>query len=166
MALCKLSLLRIKEVCFGLLFHCGLRYYMHCIFFPFSSSSFPYCSPIWSSRKIQDCQRELRAIAEGEGSAHTLEGRHMPSVRWVDAWQDNSCDISHWSNCVLIGCISNSVQKSHVRFDVFTTVTMKNAIFWDVTPYGSCKNQHFGGTYCLHHQGDRNWWVRNNVSSN
>jgi hypothetical protein len=26
-------------------------------------------------------------------------------------------------------------------------VTMKNAIFWDVTPCGSCKNQHFGGTH-------------------
>jgi hypothetical protein len=27
-----------------------------------------------------------------------------------------------------------------VRFEVFTAVTMKNAIFWDVTPCGSCKN--------------------------
>jgi hypothetical protein len=25
---------------------------------------------------------------------------------------------------------------------------MKNAVFWDVTPCGSCKNQHFGGMYC------------------
>jgi hypothetical protein len=24
---------------------------------------------------------------------------------------------------------------------------MKNAVFWDVTPCGSCKNQRFGGTY-------------------
>jgi hypothetical protein len=35
---------------------------------------------------------------------------------------------------------------SHVRFEVFTTVTMKNAVFWDVTPCGSYKNRHFGGT--------------------
>jgi hypothetical protein len=33
-----------------------------------------------------------------------------------------------------------------VRFYVFTTVTMKNGVFWDVTPCGSCKNRRFGGT--------------------
>jgi hypothetical protein len=26
-----------------------------------------------------------------------------------------------------------------VRFEVFTAVTMKNCVFWDVTPCGSCK---------------------------
>jgi hypothetical protein len=35
-------------------------------------------------------------------------------------------------------------------------ICMKNAIFWDVTPCGSCKNQYFGGLHCLHYQGDRN----------
>jgi hypothetical protein len=34
----------------------------------------------------------------------------------------------------------------HVRFEVFTAVTMKNDVFWDVTPCGSCKNQRFRGT--------------------
>jgi hypothetical protein len=29
-----------------------------------------------------------------------------------------------------------------VRFEVFTAVTMKNDVFWDVTPYGSCRNQY------------------------
>jgi hypothetical protein len=43
-----------------------------------------------------------------------------------------------------------------VIFEVFTAVTMKNALFWDVTPCGSCRNRRFGGTYCLHHQGDKN----------
>jgi hypothetical protein len=37
-----------------------------------------------------------------------------------------------------------------VRFEVFMVVTMKNGIFWDVTPCGSCKNWHFGGTYQVH----------------
>jgi hypothetical protein len=32
-----------------------------------------------------------------------------------------------------------------VRFEVFTAVTMKNGVFWDVTPCGSCKNRRFGG---------------------
>jgi hypothetical protein len=32
-----------------------------------------------------------------------------------------------------------------VRFEVFTAVTMKNGVFWDVMPYGSCKNRRFEG---------------------
>jgi hypothetical protein len=34
----------------------------------------------------------------------------------------------------------------YVRFEVFTAVTMKNAVFWDVPPCGSCKNRRFGRT--------------------
>jgi hypothetical protein len=33
-----------------------------------------------------------------------------------------------------------------VRFEVFTAVTMKNGVFWDVTPCGFCNNRRFGGT--------------------
>jgi hypothetical protein len=34
---------------------------------------------------------------------------------------------------------------THERFEVFTAVTMKNCVFWDVTPCDSCKNRRFGG---------------------
>jgi hypothetical protein len=37
-------------------------------------------------------------------------------------------------------------QQTNDRFEVFTAVTMKNGVFWDVTPCGSCKNRRFGGT--------------------
>jgi hypothetical protein len=40
-----------------------------------------------------------------------------------------------------------------VRFEVFTAVTMKNAVFWDVAPCRSCVNRRFGGTYRLRLQG-------------
>jgi hypothetical protein len=43
-----------------------------------------------------------------------------------------------------------------VRVEVFTAVTMKNGVFWDVTPRGSCKNRRFGGTWRLFHQVDKN----------
>jgi hypothetical protein len=43
---------------------------------------------------------------------------------------------------------------------------MKNAVFWDVTQCGSCKNLRFGTMYLLHHQGDKNRRARNNISSN
>jgi hypothetical protein len=42
-----------------------------------------------------------------------------------------------------------------VRFKVFTVVAMKNAVFWDVTPCGSCKNIRFRGTYRHHLQGEK-----------
>jgi hypothetical protein len=35
------------------------------------------------------------------------------------------------------------------RFEVFTALTKKNAVFWDVTHCGSCKNLCIGGTYRL-----------------
>jgi hypothetical protein len=50
-----------------------------------------------------------------------------------------------------------------VSFEAFTVVTMKNAVFWDLMPCGSCKNLHFGGMYRLHHQGDKNRRAMNSV---
>jgi predicted lipoprotein len=32
------------------------------------------------------------------------------------------------------------------KIEVLKAVTMKNYVFWDVTPCGSCKNRRFGGT--------------------
>jgi hypothetical protein len=43
---------------------------------------------------------------------------------------------------------------------------LKNCVFWDVTPCGSCKNRRFGGSYRLHQQGDKSGWTRNSVSCN
>jgi hypothetical protein len=39
------------------------------------------------------------------------------------------------------------------NFSVFTAVAMKNAVFWYITSRGFRKNQRFGGTFRLHHQG-------------
>jgi hypothetical protein len=33
---------------------------------------------------------------------------------------------------------------------------MKNGVFWDVTPCGSCKNRRLERTHSLHHQRDKN----------
>jgi hypothetical protein len=43
----------------------------------------------------------------------------------------------------------------HVRSEVFMAVTMKSTVFWDVTSCGSCKNRHFGGTYCFPQPGGK-----------
>jgi hypothetical protein len=31
---------------------------------------------------------------------------------------------------------------------------MKNTVFWNITPCGSCKNRRVGKIYSLHHQGE------------
>jgi hypothetical protein len=56
--------------------------------------------------------------------------------------------------------------KAKVKFEVFTAVTTKNGVFWDITPCGSCRNRLFGETWRLLHQGDKNRWNRNNTSCN
>jgi hypothetical protein len=32
------------------------------------------------------------------------------------------------------------IEDHYVRFEVLKAVTMKNGVFWDITPCGSCKN--------------------------
>jgi hypothetical protein len=54
---------------------------------------------------------------------------------------------------------------SHAAFEVFTGVTMKNAVFLGVAPCKSCENWRFRGTCRLHLQGRKNTRVRNNVCS-
>jgi hypothetical protein len=43
-------------------------------------------------------------------------------------------------------CIDIANKSIYVRFEAFMAVTMKNGVFWDVMPCGSCKNRRFGGT--------------------
>jgi hypothetical protein len=47
---------------------------------------------------------------------------------------------------------SKGDNKCIVRFEVFTAVTMKNAVFWDVALCRSGVNRRFGGMYRLHLQ--------------
>jgi hypothetical protein len=42
---------------------------------------------------------------------------------------------------------------------------MKNPVFCVVTPCGSYKNRHFGGTYSLRHQGEGNQQAKNDIST-
>jgi hypothetical protein len=45
-------------------------------------------------------------------------------------------------------------------------VTVKNAVFWDVTPCGSCQSRYLGGIYHLHQHSGKNQRARNHGSSN
>jgi hypothetical protein len=41
---------------------------------------------------------------------------------------------------------------------------MKNVVFWDVKPCGSCKNGRFGGTNHFHHHGEKNRRARTTLT--
>jgi hypothetical protein len=51
------------------------------------------------------------------------------------------------------------------KSEIFTTMTMKNAVFWELTPCDSCKNRRFGGTH-LHYQVGKNLQVKNKITNN
>jgi hypothetical protein len=58
----------------------------------------------------------------------------------------------HFLN-IEVTCYKNTTLNSNksflfVRFEVFTAVTMKNAVFWGVALCRSRVNRRFGGTYC------------------
>jgi hypothetical protein len=57
--------------------------------------------------------------------------------------------------------LQNPAGYCYVRFEVFMAMTVKNAVFWDVTLCGSCEKQRFGGTCRLRHQGEKNQQARN-----
>jgi hypothetical protein len=70
---------------------------------------------------------------------------------------EQECKAS-WDHLKVIAKHDGSTMKmKYVRFEVYTAVTIRNAIFWDVTLCGCCKNRHFGGSYHFHHQGGKNW---------
>jgi hypothetical protein len=56
---------------------------------------------------------------------------------------------------MLLIIFANTNYPNTVRFEVFTAVTMKKAVFWDVAPCRNCVNRRFRGTYRLHLQGKR-----------
>jgi hypothetical protein len=46
--------------------------------------------------------------------------------------------------------------RKHVTFQVFTAVTLKNGVFWNVTPCGSFKNRRLGGAWRFLRRGGQN----------
>jgi hypothetical protein len=58
--------------------------------------------------------------------------------------------------------LQGNTTELYVGFEVFTAVVMKNIIFWDMMPCSPSNfNRRFGGTYCLHIQGQRNKFSKN-----
>jgi hypothetical protein len=80
--------------------------------------------------------------------------QQSPTVVLVQAAHLPACDSSKWrlllgylhTLCIYRRLVVSACMFKVVRFEVFTAVTMKNCVFWDVTPCGSCMNRRLGGT--------------------
>jgi hypothetical protein len=66
---------------------------------------------------------------------HTLTTRHK-GLRGTTVW-----------NAGKLNWVKIQIFIYLLRFEVFTAVTMKNAVFWDVAPCRSFVNRRFGGTW-------------------
>jgi hypothetical protein len=60
------------------------------------------------------------------------------------------------SNLDLAHEVSTNVTTEFQLLNAKTNNALKNAVFWDVTPCGSCKIPCFRGKYRLHDQSDKN----------
>jgi hypothetical protein len=68
--------------------------------------------------------------------AHTwLKIVNVCEIGYTSMTADSMKDILH-KEVIL----SSQYKSTYVRFEVFTAVTMKNSVFWDVTSCGSGKN--------------------------
>jgi hypothetical protein len=68
--------------------------------------------------------------------------RHSPQDLWPRLLYMTfyfTCNVYLWGSIEAI--TDQRTIRYCVRFEIFTVVTMKNAVFWDVMPCVSCKNQ-------------------------
>jgi hypothetical protein len=52
----------------------------------------------------------------------------------------------------VICCYFHNNNNNNNNNNGYILIGLKNAVFWDITPCGSCKNGSFGGAYRLNHQ--------------
>jgi hypothetical protein len=95
-------------------------------------------------------------------TALLIETKELPE-RYLSGQQWHNWSPENISANLSLLKVSNAT--SLVRSEIFTAVTMDNAIFWDVMKCVSRRNRRFGGTQHLNHQGDKNRGARD-VSSN
>jgi hypothetical protein len=102
------------------------------------------CEAIRVSAASVQPDRGLLTDRDGKG------GIIFRRPRYHNIWEPLSQPFRCWKQD-----ISFQTQLFTVRFEVFTAVTMKRAVFWDVAPCRNGVNRRFGGTYRLHLQGRR-----------
>jgi hypothetical protein len=103
---------------------------------------------LFRSQKTIGCQSWYMVAAVSPSCVHSISNFSGTSL-----WPRFS--VSHTANSQFpcyYGDDCHCTRHSHIlitlisaRFQVFTTLTIKNAVFWDDTPCGSCKGRRFVG---------------------
>jgi hypothetical protein len=119
----------------------------------------PSCQPIFCSNLLPTLSDPIPAFV---GSSYETEAASCLVFRYFSCrekiYHNDRSQCTSTTDTDIHMQQKNLVTKAvyYVRLEVFTAVTVKNGVFWVVTPCGSCKNRRFGGTWCLLHQGDKN----------
>jgi hypothetical protein len=91
-----------------------------------------------SSKDENGRQGHRRELLSGESILYSSSANMICKI-----WEDRVTGVS----CSLVSLYCTAVRQTwFVRFEVFMAVTMKNGVFKDGMPCGSCKNRRFGGT--------------------
>jgi hypothetical protein len=88
--------------------------------------------------QTQSRQTYLSTFPDGQGLSTCL--RHKYAVGQEESKQYFRED----TLLAKIGTPRKINSGDYVRFEFFAAVTMKNGVFWDVTPCGSCKKLRLG----------------------
>jgi hypothetical protein len=110
--------------------------------------------PLRSVRPARPARPNRCPTAIGHSSVSLL----MIATDLLECAKSRKCGQERGSSCVMSASSLklNTKGSDDLRFEVLTAVTMKNGVFWNITPCGSCKNRRFGGTSRLLHRGDKN----------
>jgi hypothetical protein len=77
--------------------------------------------------------------------------------QWIEDRNHGSPNIQHHVSFPVLARRESQIHAKNtvcLRFEVLTTMVMKNTIFWDITPCSPLEvNRRFGETYRLHLQG-------------
>jgi hypothetical protein len=108
------------------------------------------------SSRHQDCWSEYGVPLDHEEDMMDI---NSPEESMAGSWENDEKQMGtkdkDWYFRLEVLCRSNTwssiMQRpldldGFIRFEVFTAVTMKNVVFWDIMLCGCCKNQRFGGT--------------------
>jgi hypothetical protein len=95
------------------------------------------------------------AAAQENTHTHALWSQISPPPQEVCAQSGKWC-VASWSHRLL------HVPVATVRV-IQSSILMKNTGFWDVTTFGSFKNQSSGGRHCHRYQGEKNQQTRNTL---
>jgi hypothetical protein len=112
----------------------------------------PYCAPLKYGGGDEKRRDERGTLTGGTGIT-VLKAPAIRTPRAVRQWlQKTVADCTGTLQLTTVSAsASASRQAPHCKDKRFAAMK-----FWGVTPCGSCNNRRFGGTYRLHHQGDKN----------